>query len=44
MFINPLTCIDFYKADHRSQYPDGTNLVYSNFSLVKNKERTSKKW
>ena len=32
MFINPLTCIDFYKADHRSQYPKGTNLVYSNFT------------
>jgi len=32
MKINPLTCIDFYKADHRRQYPAGTTLVYSNFT------------
>ena len=32
MFINPLTAIDFYKADHRSQYPKGTTEVYSNFT------------
>jgi len=32
MKINPLTQIDFYKADHKSQYPDGTTLVYSNFT------------
>jgi len=32
MKINPLTQIDFYKADHRRQYPDGTTLVYSNFT------------
>jgi nicotinamide phosphoribosyltransferase len=30
--MNPLTCIDFYKADHRRQYPKGTNLVYSNLT------------
>lgn len=24
--------IDFYKADHRRQYPDGTTEVYSNFT------------
>lgn len=30
--MNPLTAIDFYKADHRRQYPDGTTLVYSNFT------------
>jgi len=30
--INPLTQIDFYKADHRRQYPDNTTLVYSNFT------------
>jgi len=29
---NPLNQIDFYKADHRRQYPDGTSLVYSNFT------------
>lgn len=32
MYINPLTAIDFYKADHRRQYPEGTELVYSNFT------------
>lgn len=32
MRINPLTAIDFYKADHRSQYPQGTSEVYSNFT------------
>ena len=32
MKLNPLTAIDFYKADHRPQYPDGTTLVYSNFT------------
>lgn len=32
MTINPLTCIDYYKADHRSQYPKGTELVYSNMT------------
>jgi len=32
MRLNPLTAIDFYKADHRRQYPDGTEYVYSNFT------------
>lgn len=32
MRINPLMLIDFYKADHRRQYPEGTELVYSNFT------------
>jgi nicotinamide phosphoribosyltransferase len=32
MRINPLTAIDFYKADHRRQYPPGTEYVYSNFT------------
>lgn len=32
MRINPLTAIDFYKADHRRQYPKGTSLIYSNFT------------
>lgn len=32
MKINPLTSIDFYKADHRSQYPVGTSEVYANFT------------
>ena len=30
--MNPLTAIDFYKADHRRQYPTGTEYVYSNFT------------
>lgn len=29
---SPLTAIDFYKADHRSQYPKGTELVFSNWT------------
>lgn len=32
MKINPLHAIDFYKTSHRQQYPEGTNLVYSNFT------------
>ncbi len=28
----PENQIDFYKADHRRQYPDGTRYVYSNFT------------
>lgn len=30
--MNPLMSIDFYKADHRRQYPVGTEYVYSNFT------------
>jgi len=30
--MNPLMAIDFYKADHRRQYPKGTEFVYSNFT------------
>lgn len=30
--INPLNAIDFYKADHRRQYPVGTEYVYSNLT------------
>lgn len=32
MIINPATCIDCYKADHKRQYPEGTDLVYSNLT------------
>lgn len=32
MYINPLNAIDGYKADHRRQYAEGTNLVFSNFT------------
>lgn len=30
--ITPLHAIDFYKADHRSQYPKDTELVFSNWT------------
>lgn len=30
--LNPLFCIDFYKVDHRRQYPEGTTEIYSNFT------------
>ena len=30
--IAPLSHIDWYKADHRRQYPNGTSLVFSNFT------------
>jgi nicotinamide phosphoribosyltransferase len=30
--INPMCLIDGYKADHRRQYPEGTEFVYSNFT------------
>lgn len=32
LYLNPLMAIDFYKADHRRQYPEGTEYVYSNFT------------
>ena len=32
MHINPLTAIDFYKTDHRRQYPEGTTEIYSNLT------------
>ena len=32
MYLSPLKCIDFYKVDHRRQYPEGTTEVYSNFT------------
>ncbi len=37
MKINPLMLIDFYKADHRRQYPEGTEVVYSNFTPRKSR-------
>ena len=37
MLTNPLHLIDFYKADHRRQYPDGTTLVYSNLTPRKSR-------
>jgi len=30
--LNPVFAIDFYKVDHRRQYPEGTTEVYSNLT------------
>src|SRR5262245_3563636 len=30
--ITPILYTDFYKTDHRRQYPAGTDLVYSNLT------------
>ena len=43
MRINPLMLIDFYKADHRRQYPEGTELVYSNFTPRKSRQEGNDK-
>jgi nicotinamide phosphoribosyltransferase len=32
MNIQPIAFSDFYKTDHRRQYPEGTELVYSNLT------------
>ena len=32
MKTNPITATDFYKIDHKRQYPEGTTEVYSNFT------------
>lgn len=43
MKTNPLMLIDFYKADHRRQYPEGTELVYSNFTPRKSRQEGNDK-
>lgn len=35
--ISPLNLIDGYKADHRRQYPEGTEFVYSNLTPRKSR-------
>lgn len=35
MTIPPITSIDGYKVDHRRQYPDGTQVVFSNLTARK---------
>lgn len=35
--MNAANLIDFYKADHRRQYPEGTTLIYSNFTPRKSR-------
>jgi len=37
MRVNPLHAIDFYKTDHRRQYPEGTTEVYSNLTARSSK-------
>lgn len=37
MNINPLLLIDGYKCDHRRQYPEGTEIVFSNFTPRKSR-------
>ncbi len=37
MNINPLLLTDGYKTGHHQQYPEGTTLVYSNFTPRSNK-------
>jgi len=32
MKINPILAKDFYKVGHKFQYPEGTSMVYSNFT------------
>jgi nicotinamide phosphoribosyltransferase len=32
MNLNPIVAIDGYKVDHRRQYPDGTQLIFSNLT------------
>lgn len=34
---NPANQIDFYKADHRRQYPNGTQIVFSNLTARKSR-------
>ena len=35
--MNPLLLTDGYKVDHKRQYPDGTTLVYSNWTPRKSR-------
>lgn len=37
MKINPITAKDFYKTGHIFQYPEGTEMVYSNFTPRSNR-------
>lgn len=35
--MNPLLLTDFYKTEHHRMYPDGTSLIYSNFTPRKSR-------
>jgi nicotinamide phosphoribosyltransferase len=37
MKINPIYLKDFYKVGHKDQYPDGTSLIFSNFTPRKSR-------
>ena len=37
MYINPVHATDFYKTGHIRQYPDGTQMVYANFTCRSDK-------
>jgi nicotinamide phosphoribosyltransferase len=36
-FVDPIFACDFYKTGHKDMYPEGTNLIYSNFTPRSNK-------
>jgi nicotinamide phosphoribosyltransferase len=38
--MNPLLLTDGYKVDHRRQYPEGTTLVYSNWTPRKSRTKS----
>ncbi|MDH1316146.1 nicotinate phosphoribosyltransferase [Shewanella xiamenensis] len=37
MYLNPVTAIDGYKVDHRRQYPDNTQVIFSNLTARKSR-------
>lgn len=37
--INPLFLTDFYKVDHKSQYPNNTTLIYSNLTARQSRNK-----
>ena len=37
MYLNPITAIDGYKVDHRRQYPDNTQVIFSNLTARKSR-------
>jgi len=41
--MNPITAIDGYKVDHRRQYPEGTQVIYSNLTARKTRREYTDK-
>lgn len=35
--MNPLLLVDYYKTEHHRQYPEGTTMIYSNFTPRKSR-------